>query len=49
MATDYPEWVHESSFAKWFLNSNTWITQVIQVALNDLVQRMDEPKKPRIC
>ena len=46
MATDYPEWIHESSFGKWFLSTNIWITQVIQVALNDLVQRMDEPKKP---
>lgn len=46
MTTHYPDWVHESSFGKWFLNTDTWVTRVIQVALNDLVQRMDEPKKP---
>lgn len=46
MTTHYPDWVHESSFGKWFLNTDTWVTSVIQVALNDLVQRMDEPKKP---
>ena len=46
MATQYPDWVHESSFGKWFLSTDIWVTSVIQVALNDLVQRMDEPKKP---
>ena len=46
MTTHYPDWIHESLFGKWFLNTDTWVTSVIQVALNDLVQRMDEPKKP---
>ena len=42
----YPDWVHESSFGKWFLNTKTWVKKVIQVALNDLVMVMDEPNKP---
>lgn len=46
MTTLYPDWIHESSFGKWFLNTNLWVTQVIQVSLDDLVQRMDEPEKP---
>ena len=45
MSSHYPEWVHESSFGKWFLNTKTWVTRVIQVALDDLVQLMDEPNK----
>jgi len=42
-ATHYPDWVHESSFGKWFLNTNTWVTRVIQVAINDLITCMDNP------
>ena len=45
MTTHYSEWVHESSFGKWFLNTDIWVTRVIQIALNDLVQRMDNPQK----
>ncbi len=41
----YPDWVHESSFGKWFLNTKTWVTRVIQIALADLVRHMDEPGK----
>ncbi len=44
-STSYPDWVHESSFGKWFLNSKTWVIKVIQVALTDLVKLMDEPDK----
>ena len=43
MTGQYPEWVQESSFGKWFLNTNIWVSRVIQVALNDLVQLMDNP------
>jgi ubiquinone/menaquinone biosynthesis C-methylase UbiE len=46
MTTRYPEWVQESSFGKWFLNTNIWVSRVIQVALNDLVQMLDNPNKP---
>lgn len=42
----YPDWVHESSFGKWFLNTKTWVKRVIQIALDDLVKHMDEPDKP---
>ena len=35
------DWVVESNFGKWFINSNTWVERVIQVALKDLVQHMD--------
>ena len=43
MTRQYPEWVQESSFGKWFLNTDIWVSRVIQVALNDLVQLMDNP------
>ncbi len=33
---DLPAYVHESTFGKWFLNSNTWINQVLEIALTDL-------------
>lgn len=39
------DWVHESSFGKWFLNTNTWVSKVIQVALRDLVSLMDNPQQ----
>jgi len=45
MTTHYPEWVHESSFGKWFLNTDIWVTRVIQIALDDLVQHIDDPQK----
>ena len=45
MASRYPEWVQESSFGKWFLNTNIWVSRVIQVALKDLVNLMDNPNK----
>jgi ubiquinone/menaquinone biosynthesis C-methylase UbiE len=45
-STSYPDWVHESSFGKWFLNTETWVTHVIQVAINDLVTCMDNPHQP---
>ena len=44
-STTYPDWVHESTFGKWFLNTRTWVVKVIQVALSDLVNLMDEPDK----
>lgn len=34
--TNLPPYVHESTFGKWFLNSNTWINRVLEVALKDL-------------
>lgn len=43
MATQYPDWVHESSFGKWFLNTDIWVSRVIQVALEDLVKLIDKP------
>ncbi len=43
--THYPDWVHESSFGKWFLNTDTWVTRVIQVAINDLITCMDNPQQ----
>jgi len=45
MAVQYPDWVHESSFGKWFLNTNIWVSRVIQVALNDLEKLIDKPEK----
>ncbi len=36
------DWVHESCFGKWFLNTKTWVTRVLQIALHDLVTLMDE-------
>ena len=45
MTSRYPEWVQESSFGKWFLNTNIWVSRVIQVALKDLVSLMDNPNK----
>ena len=45
-STSYPDWVHESSFGKWFLNTETWVTRVIQVAINDLLTCMDNPNQP---
>ena len=45
-STSYPDWVHESSFGKWFLNTETWVTRVIQVAINDLLTCMDNPGQP---
>ena len=45
-STSYPDWVHESSFGKWFLNTETWVTRVIQVAINDLLTCMDNPDQP---
>ncbi len=44
-STTYPDWVHESTFGKWFLNTRTWVIKVIQVALSDLVNLMDEPDR----
>lgn len=44
-ATTYPDWVHESTFGKWFLNTETWVTRVIQVAIRDLQSLMDNPNK----
>jgi len=40
------DWVHESAFGKWFLNTRTWVNRVLQIALNDLVNHMDDPNKP---
>lgn len=50
MNKQYPDWVHESAFGKWFLNTKTWDKRVIRVALNDLLQLMDQEDKtfPRI-
>ena len=42
-STACPDWVHESTFGKWFLNTETWVIRVIQVAINDLLTLMDEP------
>jgi ubiquinone/menaquinone biosynthesis C-methylase UbiE len=45
MARQYPEWVQESSFGKWFLNTDIWVSRVIQVALKDLTQLIDNPNQ----
>jgi ubiquinone/menaquinone biosynthesis C-methylase UbiE len=45
-STSCPDWVPESSFGKWFLNTETWVTRVIQVAINDLRTCMDDPNRP---
>lgn len=34
--------VPESTFGKWFLRSNTWINQVLEVALKDLCRLLDQ-------
>jgi ubiquinone/menaquinone biosynthesis C-methylase UbiE len=34
--------VPESTFGKWFLRSNTWIDQVLEVALKDLCRLLDQ-------
>ena len=41
----YPDWVPESTFGKWFLNTETWVTRVVQVAIDDLRTRMDDPDR----
>ncbi len=46
MTKHYPDWIHESSFGKWFLSTDTWVNNVLQVAIKDLVQRLDDPDKP---
>lgn len=39
---NYPEWVPESTFGKWFLNTKTWVERVIKIALDDLTPLMDK-------
>lgn len=39
------DWVVESDFGKWFLNTKTWVKRVIQIALTDLGEHMDNPDK----
>lgn len=43
--TDLPQYVHESTFGKWFLNSDTWINRVLEVALKDLVPLIQDKKE----
>lgn len=39
-------WVRESAFGEWFLSTNTWVNQVLEIALNDLESLM-EPRLDR--
>jgi len=49
MNKQYPDWVHESAFGKWFLNTKTWDKRVIRVALHDLLQLMEEKNRIFPC
>jgi len=35
------DWVHESSFGKWFLNTDMWVSRVLKIAICDLGSCMD--------
>ena len=34
------EWVRESSFGSWFLNTDTWVNRVLKIAMDDLESLM---------
>jgi len=40
--TTRQDWVRETSFGKWFLGTDTWVNQVLKIALDNLESLMTE-------